>query len=168
LTVLEFTIRDENHRAELIREDALIIGNIAYLNRIENFSHTDHNLNATETKTLVDAYQVALDTAGKIEELLKCQAAFVEVYEAIGGHQYEHDKAMSQDLGVLKMKVEPVGLGHYFAFGEIWQSLDELKAYYLHRFPTVTFSVVDHGNKTVEELRARGHHLVRKGTRMVA
>lgn len=170
VSMIEFKLGDDAHRAKIEQEGAVIIGELAYLPRIENFWGSPRDLNISATKVLSDAYQLALATAERMIELLQGGIKLVDVYEAIGGHQYEHDKAMSQDLGIIRLSAEPLGNGFYLCFAEIWESLEELKAYYLSRFPTITFNIAESGSGrySVEDLRAEGRHLVRKGQRASA
>lgn len=168
VSMIEFKLRDDEHRAAIEQEGAIIIGEQAYLVRIENLWGEPRDLNITQTKVLAGAYQLALETAEHMVKLLQDNVKLVDVYEAIGGHQYEHDIAMKQDLGITRLNAEPLGNGYYFCFAEIWESLDELQAYYRSRFPTITFNVPDSGSGrySVEDLRAEGRHLVRKGQRL--
>lgn len=168
VSMTEFKLRDVEHRAAIEQEGAITIGEHAYLVRIENVWGEPRDLNIIQTKVLTDAYQLALTTAEKMVELLQSGMELVDVYSAIGGHQHEHDIAMSQDLGVIQLTAQPLGNGYYLCFAEIWESLEELKAYYLSRFPTITFKVPDSGSGrySVEDLRAEGRHLVRKGQRL--
>lgn len=164
LTIVESKIRDEEHRAAIEAVDGQIIGDRGYFTEIENFWQNPRDLNVAQMKPLMDAYQLAIKTAKYAASLLEDGVALVDVYTAIGGHAHEHEKAMQQDLGMIEMTVRPVGKC-YFAFAELWESLEELKAYYLSRFPHMTFREVERDDKTVAKLRAEGRHLVRKGTR---
>lgn len=166
LTMVEVTIRDKD-RALIEDQDGLIIGNKGYLINIERSYNDDLKLSVVESKILIQAYQAAIQTAEHMIEMVKASSKFVDVYTAIGGHQHEHEIAMKQDLGMIQMSIRPVGKC-FMAFTELWESLDELKAYYLSRFPNMTFELLEQSKQSVAELRAEGRHLVRKGQRTSA
>jgi hypothetical protein len=87
------------------------------------------------------AYLDAIEVALNLEKCLVEGKTAQEMYELLGGYEDERQSREAIDLTNFTIKIQKLGAEQYLALGEIWESLDELKAYYLNKCFSATFSM---------------------------
>lgn len=97
---------------------------------------------------------------------IKSGMSLSQVYEMSGGYQIEHEQSLMKNRGSNQTFVAKLlNNGMFFFLDEIWESGDEMIAYYAEKMPDNTLVIKKSDCESFEGLMQVGCHIVRKGAR---
>lgn len=126
------------------------------------------HMTMTEAEDFCRAQSVGACLQHQVIQALKEGKSLADVYEEVGGYAKEHEKSLASFYAPGQVFLaKHVGQGMHLVFGELWESSEEMLAYYAKHKPGLNFDLRESDYETVEGLAETATYIVKKGTRIV-